>query len=234
MQTTVEIGLALAALYLLIGVPIAVGLQLVGLKKIDPAVVGAGWCFRLLITPGLIALWPLLLQRWRLASAGPQPGGVQRPLSAAGLRALHRRLALTLALVVPVLAIAGLLLRPGQLPADAQAAVLMDGSALPQLLAEAERPFGELPIRLSLRAGDGDQRQVELEIDRDLELPNLLIYWIPEAGSFPEGSIYLGAVWGPGTRRYTIDRELLDRGGDLLLYSLTHQTRVAAAAVPRS
>ena len=233
MQTAVEIGLALAALYLLIGIPVSVGLHLAGLKKIDPTVAGAGWFFRLLITPGMIALWPLLLQRWRLASPVPQPGGVHRPLSAGGLRAFHRRLTVLLVVVVPVLAIAGIVLRPGQPPADGGAAGLMEDSALPQLLATVDQPFGELPIRLSLRAGAGNRRQLELEIARDLEQPNLLIYWTPESASLPEGSVYLGAVWGPGTRRYMIDRGLLERGGDLLLYSLTHQSQVASAAVPR-
>lgn len=32
-----------------------------GLKKIDPATSQSGWGFRLLIFPGIAALWPLLI-----------------------------------------------------------------------------------------------------------------------------------------------------------------------------
>ena len=35
-----------------------------GIAKIDPLAQGAGWGFRLVVLPGTIALWPLLLSRW--------------------------------------------------------------------------------------------------------------------------------------------------------------------------
>jgi hypothetical protein len=37
---------------------------LVGVKKIDPHAAHASWGFRLLIIPGTMAFWPLLLRRW--------------------------------------------------------------------------------------------------------------------------------------------------------------------------
>lgn len=45
-------GLAVAALFLL-----------VGLNRIDPAGHGT-WLFRVLLVPGLVLLWPLVLARW--------------------------------------------------------------------------------------------------------------------------------------------------------------------------
>jgi hypothetical protein len=43
-----------------------------GLTRIDHGAKGAGLGFRLLILPGLIALWPLMLIRWL---SGGQPHG---------------------------------------------------------------------------------------------------------------------------------------------------------------
>ena len=234
MQPIVEIGLAIVALYLSVGVVFSLALHAAGLKRIDAAVSGAGWFFRLLVTPGLVALWPLFAARWRHASsAGPRRGPVHRPLPAAGLRTFHRRLTILLAIVVPLLAAAGVLLRPARPLSDEGArSLLLERTQLPRVLSTHERPFGGLPIRLTVRAGTIDPRQIELEVGRDLGLPNLLIYWTEDEGSFPDDAIYLGVVWGPGTRRYAIDRDLLSRGGSLVLYTLTHQQRVATFALP--
>jgi hypothetical protein len=43
-----------------------------GVQRIDASAVGAGWGFRLLILPGVAALWPLLAWRW-LRGDGAQP-----------------------------------------------------------------------------------------------------------------------------------------------------------------
>jgi hypothetical protein len=73
----VNLGVALGA-YLAAGFLFAVAFQAVGLRRLDPAARGAGWVFRLLVTPGVIALWPVLLRRWRTAQirgsdAVPEP-----------------------------------------------------------------------------------------------------------------------------------------------------------------
>ncbi len=50
-------------LYLGVGLLVAVVLQVRGLGRLDPAAEGAGIGFRLLVLPGLIALWPILATR---------------------------------------------------------------------------------------------------------------------------------------------------------------------------
>jgi len=35
-----------------------------GLRRVDPAAEHAPWGFRIIILPGVAALWPLLLRRW--------------------------------------------------------------------------------------------------------------------------------------------------------------------------
>ncbi len=44
-----------------------------GLERLDPAARGASLSVRLLLLPGLSALWPLLLVRWFRASSAGAP-----------------------------------------------------------------------------------------------------------------------------------------------------------------
>jgi len=57
--------------YLACGLAFAIPFALVGVKKIDPHALHGSWGFRLLIIPGTMAFWPLLLKRWT--------GGTQHP-----------------------------------------------------------------------------------------------------------------------------------------------------------
>jgi hypothetical protein len=60
-----------ARLYLALGAVVAVGVHWRGLRRIDPATGGSGIGFRVLITPGLVALWPWLLVVWFRAVRRP-------------------------------------------------------------------------------------------------------------------------------------------------------------------
>jgi hypothetical protein len=61
----VNIILMIAALYLLAGVLFAVFFLSKGLEKMDTAAYGSGCGFRLIILPGTVVLWPVLLSKWR-------------------------------------------------------------------------------------------------------------------------------------------------------------------------
>jgi hypothetical protein len=56
--------LILLAAYLSFGLVFAIPFVLVGVKRIDPHATRGSWGFRMLIVPGTMALWPLLLRRW--------------------------------------------------------------------------------------------------------------------------------------------------------------------------
>jgi hypothetical protein len=56
--------LILPGAYLACGLAFAIPFALIGVKKIDPHATHGSWGFRVLIVPGAVALWPLLLRRW--------------------------------------------------------------------------------------------------------------------------------------------------------------------------
>jgi len=54
----------LLALYAAIGFVFALVFLTLGLTRVDPQTRGAALTFRLLIFPGVAALWPVLLGKW--------------------------------------------------------------------------------------------------------------------------------------------------------------------------
>jgi hypothetical protein len=63
--------LSLLGIYLAGGFVFAVPFVLFGVKKIDPHAAHATWGFRLLILPGCLIFWPLLLRRWAAGVSKP-------------------------------------------------------------------------------------------------------------------------------------------------------------------
>lgn len=61
----------LAGLYLALGVVFAVPFLVRGLRRIDPATAGGTLGFKLVILPGVVALWPLLARRWLSGRTAP-------------------------------------------------------------------------------------------------------------------------------------------------------------------
>ena len=62
-SAAVIVALGLTA-YAVAGVTLAVPFVMRGVNAIDSRAAGAGPGFRLLIVPGAIVFWPLLLRRW--------------------------------------------------------------------------------------------------------------------------------------------------------------------------
>jgi hypothetical protein len=118
--------LALAA-YAVFGSLFAVGFHLRGLHVLDPGSHGAGLGFRLIITPGLIALWPLLAVRWwRANHGGAVLGAPEAPGAPRRLRSIHALVWKALAVLLPVVVAATLWWRPKEdqsspIPAQAPA-----------------------------------------------------------------------------------------------------------------
>ena len=62
-----------AMAYAVLGIAAAVSFLLTGLDRVEPSARGSQ-AFRLLLLPGLVLLWPLVLWRWRVASASTAEG----------------------------------------------------------------------------------------------------------------------------------------------------------------
>lgn len=60
----VKIILMFTLVYLLLGSLFAIFFLISGVEKIDPAAHRSGLGFRLIIFPGTVALWPILLKKW--------------------------------------------------------------------------------------------------------------------------------------------------------------------------
>jgi hypothetical protein len=54
-------------LYLALGLVFGLAFVTRGITRVDAAAEGSGWRFRLLVLPGVAALWPLLAVRWMRA-----------------------------------------------------------------------------------------------------------------------------------------------------------------------
>lgn len=60
----VTIILSLIGFYLLAGLIFAIPFLIKGVTAIDEGATGSKWGFRLIILPGTMVFWPLLLRKW--------------------------------------------------------------------------------------------------------------------------------------------------------------------------
>ena len=103
--------------YFLLGLGFAGVFQVWGLTQLDSAARGAGLGFRLLITPGISALWPLLAWRWWEHRRGRVfLGSPETPISPRQLRLLQRVAWQGLLVVFPLLFAAALIWRSSETP----------------------------------------------------------------------------------------------------------------------
>ena len=70
-DTAAHLLLALLAGYLVVGAAVGVSFIVFGIGRVDPGARGAPWGFRLIVLPGVIALWPWIAARWIRSGAAP-------------------------------------------------------------------------------------------------------------------------------------------------------------------
>ena len=74
MRALVEVMQTVAVAYLGAGVLFAPWFLARGAAVIDPSVPGSTFGFRIVILPGVVALWPVLLMKWSRAGRGRAAG----------------------------------------------------------------------------------------------------------------------------------------------------------------
>jgi hypothetical protein len=62
--TIVASFLIIAAAYFVSGIIFLIPFLKYGLLKIDATAKSSGWGFRVIISPGVVLLWPVLLKKW--------------------------------------------------------------------------------------------------------------------------------------------------------------------------
>jgi hypothetical protein len=102
-QVTAAFLLHLGQVWLGIGAVTAAAFVLAGAGRVQPGAAGS-WPFRLLLIPGILLIWPLVLLRWAQLERGATAPG-QPPLRA------QSRAALLLALAIPAILTLGLAVR---------------------------------------------------------------------------------------------------------------------------
>ena len=60
-----------AGIYVAIGVIVGLPFAVSGIGRVDPAAKAAPWSFRVLVLPGVVALWPLIARRWLASRRTP-------------------------------------------------------------------------------------------------------------------------------------------------------------------
>lgn len=72
-------------IYLACGLVFAIPFVLSAVKRVDPHAAHGSWGFRLLIIPGTMTFWPLLLKRWATGvKEPPEEGNAHRILAPSG------------------------------------------------------------------------------------------------------------------------------------------------------
>ena len=99
-----EALLDLATAWLGVGAVTAVAFVPFGVGRVETGAVGA-WPFRLLLIPGVLLVWPLVLWRWAQAELGRRSTVHRPPLRT------QDRLGVAMALAIPLILTLGLLVR---------------------------------------------------------------------------------------------------------------------------
>ncbi|MBI2423056.1 MAG: hypothetical protein HYV27_09530 [Candidatus Hydrogenedentes bacterium] len=231
MTILVQILWALAGTYLLAGAILLVPFHARALARIDPATKGAPIFFRLLITPGLIALWPVILKKWRDTNQdGGSAGPLEAPLSARHQRKAHGALILMLAITLLPLSMIAVYYReaPPITPQALPQGLVLISADYPRVGQYHTEPFKGLPITLKLRYSDSGECAVEVVVSQVLDAVPAVLYFQPgEASTLAADALFLGGLWGPATLTYALPAT---GGGDFTIIAWSFQTQASLGA----
>jgi hypothetical protein len=113
MQAAEWLVYALAA-YAAAGIMFAAAFVVWGIRRVDPVAQHSPMGFRLIVMPGVVALWPLMLTRWMGGGRVIHDAQAKPPAPP-----IHLRIWVVLALALCTLLIAGLLVRRTSTPPNA-------------------------------------------------------------------------------------------------------------------
>lgn len=169
-ETITGILLIVAAIYLIAGLLFAIPFVISGVNKMDEGAHGSSIGFRIIIIPGVIVFWPVLLKKWmrhgRQKDDAPKYSFAIKPLRKKHLLAWQ-----TLALLLPLLIIAAVVVRPSFPKEKLLQPVTI--KALPLILKQADKENYTVSIRSN---SDTTQLQLEWINKKVLTYPTATIY----------------------------------------------------------
>lgn len=125
METVALMALYAVGAYALIGILLLAPFHRSALPRIDESAAGASVGFHVIVSPGLVALWPVILRKWLAVRRGCDAhGSPDGPVSPRGIRRMQSVLIKLLAVALPLLVAAAIAGRPAPSP-------LIDADQLP-------------------------------------------------------------------------------------------------------
>ncbi len=213
--------------YAIAGLAFAIPFVTSWAARLDPKARDGSFGFRLVILPGTVAFWPVLVPKLLRAGqssiALPDPA---RPVAPPVQRLIHGVAIVALSVVLPLVCGVALFTRPGeQLPL----ARGLHPAPLPTVVPLEGRAPDGLGISVALRT-DGTRDQVELDVARSLEEPIVALFWShqPTSSSAMADGIFLGSVWGPAKLLFDLPPEIRGAPGVLTFVALAGEQRVLA------
>ncbi len=98
--------------YIAMGIAWLLPFHRFALPMIDESARGASWGFKILVSPGVVALWPVILWKWNTARRGGNPHGrPDAPVAAHTIRTSQSLLIKLIAIAIPLLVAAAMLTR---------------------------------------------------------------------------------------------------------------------------
>lgn len=79
---TASLLVTMLGVYVVLGILFAIPFVLRGAGRIDPVAQDGTWGFRVMIFPGVVALWPLLAWRWARGAESPTEKNPHRTAAA--------------------------------------------------------------------------------------------------------------------------------------------------------
>lgn len=234
-ETVLNTIFILTAVYLSLGALLLYSFHTRVLPQMNSACRNTGILFRVLISPGLVTLWPVvLLAWWRQRHARPAHGPVETPLRLTTLRRGHR--AFWFIALAPLLGLSAIVYGryDGQLLRNnvSESTIIRYGRVAAHM--DGGRLFPSLPANVRLvwrRAG----YQLRFDFDDQLSVPATGLYWAPalsEDEQLPTSAVLLGILKERQLQWIPLPTPETFQSGFWIVYSFVDDTMESFAVPP--
>lgn len=154
------------------------------------------------------------------------------------LRQRHRIIISVIAVLLPIVFMAGIAARKTIPDMEIPAAIAQPQPDFPRLVFEKDGfwPALEVTVRVFADSIPPANLAVELQPQNYIKMPDILIYWSASqpasSEQLPETAYLVGTLSGLGKRRFLLPSSAIESDGTLILYSLARQEMIAAENLP--